>query len=174
MFVAFRFAHAGARVGLIARAPKSLNAVKREFEEAGGETAIAAADVADADTIFAAANDLHQALGPPAIRVNDAMVTVFAPFFEMTPDEFRRVAQVRYLGFVHGTMATPRPMRPRDRGTIVLAGSALAYRGIPLQAAYCGAKHAIRAFTNSLRTEFIHDGSVIHVTMVHLPVVNTP
>ena len=121
-----------------------------------------------------AAEKLESELGPIDVWVNDAMVTVFSPFSEITPEEFRRVTEVTYLGFVHGTMAALRLMRPRNRGTIVQVGSALAYRGIPLQAAYCGAKFAIRGFTNSLRTELIHDNSDIHVTMVNLPAVNTP
>jgi short-subunit dehydrogenase len=168
------FGKAGARVGLIARDAAALNEVKREVESAGGEAAVVAADVSDADAVFAAAGKLEKALGPVDVWVNDAMVTVFSPVSEITPDEFRRVTEVTYLGFVHGTMAALRLMRPRNRGTIVQVGSALAYRGIPLQSAYCGAKFAIRGFTDSLRTELIHDGSDIHVTMVHLPAVNTP
>jgi short-subunit dehydrogenase len=169
-----RFARDGASIGLIARDQAALDEVRGEIEALGGEAAVAAADVADADAVFAAAEKLEQTLGPVDIWVNDAMVTVFSPVTEMTPEEFRRVTDVTYLGFVHGTMAALRLMRPRDRGTIVQVGSALAYRGIPLQAAYCGAKHAIRGFTNSLRTELIHDQSAIHITMVHLPAVNTP
>ena len=171
---ALRFGKAGARVGLIARDAKALNEVKKEIEALGGEAAVAAADVSDADAVFEAANKLEQALGPVDIWVNDAMVTVFAPFSEITPEEFRRVTEVTYLGFVYGTMAALRLMRPRNRGTIVQVGSALAYRGIALQAAYCGAKFAIRGFTNSLRTELMHERSGIHVTIVHLPAVNTP
>jgi short-subunit dehydrogenase len=171
---ALRFAKAGACVGLIARDAKSLNEVKQEIEEMGGEAAVAVADVADADALFVAAQKLEEAIGPIDIWVNDAMVTVFSPFAEMTPQEFRRVTEVTYLGFVHGSMAALRLMRPRNRGTIVQVGSALAYRGIPLQSAYCGAKHAIRGFTDSLRTELIHDDSNIHVTIVQLPAVNTP
>src|SRR6185369_15402747 len=117
---------------------------------------------------------LESALGPIDVWVNDAMVTVFSPVSHITPEEFRRVTEVTYLGFVHGTMAALRHMRPRNRGTIVQVGSALAYRGIPLQAAYCGAKHALRGFTDSLRSELIHDNSAIAVTTVELPAVNTP
>jgi short-subunit dehydrogenase len=171
---ALRFGKAGARVGLIARDAAALNEVKREIESSGVEAAVAAADVSDAEAVFAAAEKLEKTLGPIDIWVNDAMVTVFSPVAEMTPEEFRRVTEVTYLGFVHGTMAALRLMQPRNRGAIVQVGSALAYRGIPLQAAYCGAKFAIRGFTDSLRTELIHDGSDIHVTMVHLPAVNTP
>lgn len=171
---ALRFGRAGAAVGLIARDARALNEVKREIEAAGGHAAAAAADVADAEALFAAAEKLERELGAVDIWVNDAMVTVFSPVCEIAPSEFRRVTEVTYLGFVHGTMAALRLMRPRNRGTIVQVGSALAYRGIPLQAAYCGAKFAVRGFTNSLRTELMHEGSGIHVTMVHLPAINTP
>lgn len=171
---ALHFGRAGARVGLIARDEKALNDVRQEIESLGGHAAVAAADVSDAEALFNAAQSLEDQLGPVNVWVNDAMVTVFSPFEAITPEEFRRVTEVTYLGFVHGTMAALRLMKPRDRGTIVQVGSALAYRGIPLQAAYCGAKFAIRGFTNSLRTELIHDNSKIHLTMVHLPAVNTP
>jgi short-subunit dehydrogenase len=171
---AHRFAKAGARVGLIARDEKALDDVKKEIEELGGEAAVAAADVSDAEALFAAAEKLQNSLGSVDVWVNDAMVTVFSPFVDMTPEEYRRVTEVTYLGFVHGTMAALRLMRPRNRGTIVQVGSALAYRGIPLQSAYCGAKHAIRGFTDSLRTELIHDRNNIHLTVVNLPAVNTP
>jgi len=171
---ALRFAKAGSRLGLIARDEKSLNEVKREIQAMGRDAEVAAADVSDAEALFGAAERLQNMLGTVDVWINDAMVTVFSPFHEMTPEEYRRVTEVTYLGFVHGTMAALRLMRPRNRGTIVQVGSALAYRGIPLQSAYCGAKHAIRGFTNSLRTELIHDGSNIHITMVHLPAVNTP
>jgi len=171
---AHRFAKAGARIGLIARDENALEEVKREIEALGGDAAVAAADVSDADALFAAAEKLESELGPLDVWVNDAMVTVFSPFVDMTPQEYRRVTEVTYLGFVHGTMAALRLMRKNNRGTIVQVGSALAYRGIPLQSAYCGAKHAIRGFTDSLRTELIHDKSRIHVTVVNLPGVNTP
>ena len=172
--VALRFAKAGARLGLIARDAEALRAVQAEIEKLGGSAVVAPADVADAEAVFAAAEQIRQAFGPTDIWINDAMVTVFSPVWEMTPEEFRRVTEVTYLGFVHGTLAALRDMRPRGRGTIIQIGSALAYRGIPLQAAYCGAKHAIRGFTNSLRTELIHAGSEINVSMVELPAVNTP
>ena len=172
--IAHRFARAGDRVGLIARDVDALNALRDELQARGGEVAAASADVADADAVFAAAQELERRLGPLDIWVNDAMETVFSPFADMTPEEFRRVTEVAYLGFVHGTMAALKSMRPRRRGCIVQIGSALAYRGIPLQSAYCGAKHAIRGFTDSLRTELLNEGSGIRVTMVDLPAVNTP
>lgn len=172
--VALRFARAGARLGLIARAADALLDVKEEAERLGARTVIAPADVADAGAVLAAADAIVADLGPIDIWINDAMVTVFSPVWEMTPDEFRRVTEVTYLGAVHGTMAALRHMRPRNRGTILQVGSALAYRGIPLQAAYCGAKHALRGFTDSLRSELIHSRSAIALTMVELPAVNTP
>jgi short-subunit dehydrogenase len=172
--VAHRFARSGAKLGLIARDDGALHEVKREVEGLGGEAIIAAADVADPDAIFAAAAGIAARTGSIDIWINDAMVTVFSPVWEMTPEEFHRVTEVTYLGAVHGTMAALRQMRSRNRGTIVQIGSALAYRGIPLQAAYCGAKHAIRGFTDSLRTELIHTGSSIALTIVELPAVNTP
>jgi short-subunit dehydrogenase len=130
--------------------------------------------VADADQVEDAARRVEQELGPIDIWVNDAMTTVFAPFKEVTAEEFRRATEVTYLGYVYGTMSALRRMLPRDRGTIVQVGSALAYRAIPLQAPYCGAKHAIRGFTDSVRTELMHDGSNVHITMVQLPGLNTP
>jgi short-subunit dehydrogenase len=172
--VALRFARSGARLGLIARAADALLDVKEEAARLGARAVIAPADVADADAVLAAADTIVAELGPIDIWINDAMVTVFSPVWEMTPDEFRRVTDVTYLGAVHGTMAALRHMRPHNRGTILQVGSALAYRGIPLQAAYCGAKHAIRGFTNSLRSELIHARSAIALTMVELPAVNTP
>jgi short-subunit dehydrogenase len=171
---ALRFAAEGARVGLIARDESALEAVRRDITGISGEAAVAAADVADADALFAADDALESRLGPVDVWVNNAMVTVFSRFSDITPEEFRRVTEVTYLGAVNGTMAALRSMRPRNRGTIVQVGSALAYRGIPLQAAYCGAKHAIRGFTESLRSELIHDRRDIHLTMVNLPAINTP
>ncbi len=171
---AHRFAHAGARIGLIARDEAALAEVRREVEARGGEAATAPADVSSAEAVFAAARQFERELGPIDVWINDAMVTVFSPLSEMTAEEFRRVTEVTYLGFVYGTMAALGVMRPRNRGTIVQVGSSLAYRGIPLQSAYCGAKHAIRGFTNSLRCELLHDRSNVHVTMVNLPAVNTP
>jgi NADP-dependent 3-hydroxy acid dehydrogenase YdfG len=171
---AHRFARAGWCIGLIARDRDALEAVKREVEELGASAVVAAADVADADAVFAAADLVENTFGRIDVWINDAMVTVFSPVWDMTPAEFRRVTEVTYLGFVHGTMAALRHMRPFNRGKIIQIGSALAYRGIPLQSAYCGSKHAIRGFTDSLRTELIHDRSNISLTMMELPAVNTP
>jgi len=172
--ITHRFARAGARLGLIARDAEALCSVQEEVERLGGSAVIAPADVADADALFAAADHIRDAFGPIDVWINDAMVTVFSPVWEITPDEFRRVTEVTYLGFVHGTLAALRDMRPRDRGTIIQIGSALAYRGIPLQSAYCGAKHAIRGFTDSLRSELLHARSRIKLSIVELPAVNTP
>jgi short-subunit dehydrogenase len=172
--VARRFARAGANLALIARDAVALDDVKLEVEKLGGTALVMPADVADADAVSGAADAIARQRGGIDIWINDAMVTVFAPVWEIKPEEFRRVTEVTYLGMVHGTMAALRHMRERNRGTIVQVGSALAYRGIPLQAAYCGAKHALRGFTNSLRTELDHDKSAIAVTIVELPAVNTP
>jgi NAD(P)-dependent dehydrogenase (short-subunit alcohol dehydrogenase family) len=171
---ALRFARAGANLALIARDPAALEEVKQEAQKLGGTALVIPADVADAKAVFEAAEAITRQRGGIDIWINDAMVTVFAPVWEIAPHEFRRVTEVTYLGMVHGTMAALRHMRPRNRGTIVQVGSALAYRGIPLQAAYCGAKHALRGFTDSLRTELEHSNSAIAVTMVELPAVNTP
>ncbi len=171
---ALRFARAGARVALIARDAKALGEVKAEVERLGGSALVAPADVADADAVLEAADTIARTAGAIDVWINDAMVTVFSPVWKITPQEFRRVTEVTYLGVVHGTMAALRHMRPRNRGTIINVGSALAYRGIPLQSAYCGAKHAIRGFTNSLRGELIHEKSDIALSVVELPAVNTP
>jgi short-subunit dehydrogenase len=169
------FARQGWDVGLIARSAQALEQAAQELRTRHGVRAVAAvADVADAGAVEAAAARIEQELGPIDVWVNVAMATVFAPVSDTTPDEFRRATEVTYLGQVHGTMAALRRMRLRNRGTIVNVGSALAYRGIPLQAAYCGAKFAIRGFTDSLHAEIIHDGLDIHLTMVDLPAVNTP
>jgi NAD(P)-dependent dehydrogenase (short-subunit alcohol dehydrogenase family) len=172
--VAFRFARAGACIGLIARDADALNEVKSEVEKVGGSAVVAPADVSNPEEVFAAAAAVVRQFGSIDVWINDAMVTVFSPVWDITPAEFRRVTEVTYLGAVHGTMAALRHMRPRNRGTIVQVGSALAYRGIPLQAAYCGAKHAIRGFTDSLRAELLHSNSRIKLTTVELPAVNTP
>lgn len=172
--IAHRFAHAGWRIGLIARDADALDEVRQEVEEMGGSALAVPTDVADADAVFAAADRVCSTFGSIDVWINDAMVTVFSPVWAITPEEFRRVTEVTYLGFVHGTMAALRHMRPADRGHIIQIGSALAYRGIPLQAAYCGAKHAIRGFTDSLRTELIHENSCIRLTIMELPAVNTP
>ena len=168
------FARQGTDIGLLARGVDGLEAARREVEAAGGRAIAIPTDVADADRVEAAADRIERELGPIDIWVNNAMVSVFSPVKELTPDEIRRVTEVTYLGVVYGTLAALKRMLPRDRGSIVQIGSALAYRGIPLQAAYCGAKHAIQGFTESLRCELLHDGSGVHVSMVHLPAMNTP
>ncbi len=168
------FGRLGDRVALLARGRDGLEAARREIEEAGGRGLVLPTDVADPDQVEAAAEAVERELGPIDVWVNDAMVSVFSPVKEMQPDEFRRVTEVTYLGFVYGTLAALRRMLPRDRGTIVQVGSALAYRSIPLQSAYCAAKHAIAGFTDSLRCELIHDRSRVHVTMVQMPALNTP
>jgi NAD(P)-dependent dehydrogenase (short-subunit alcohol dehydrogenase family) len=172
--IAKRFGKAGDRVGLIARDQSALEDVRRELQACSAQAEFEAVDVADADALFAAAERLEQRLGPVDIWINDAMETVFSTVADMTPGEFRRVTEVTYLGFVHGTMAALQSMQRRNQGRIIQIGSALAYRGIPLQSAYCGAKHAIRGFTDSLRTELINEGSEITISMVDLPAVNTP
>ena len=171
---ALAFARRGARIGLLARGVERLNAAAAEVRAAGGEALVLPTDVADPDAVESAAAAVERQFGPIDIWVNDAMATVFARFADITPDEFRRVTEVTYLGFVHGTMAALRRMRARDRGTIVQVGSTLAYRSIPLQSAYCGAKHAIVGFTDSIRSELIHEGSRVHLTVVHMPALNTP
>ncbi len=168
------FARRGARMGLLARGHDGLAAAKREVEAAGGKALALPTDVADAGQVEAAAAAVEKEFGPIDIWINNAMVSVFSPVKEMTAEEFRRVTEVTYLGYVYGTLAALRQMLPRDRGVIVQVGSALAYRGIPLQAAYCGAKHAIQGFTESLRCELLHDKSKVRITMVQMPALNTP
>lgn len=168
------FAGRKCRIGLLARGSEGLEAAKRDVEARGGEAIAIPTDVADFAQVEQAAAKVEQAFGPIDIWVNDAMTTVFAPVWEITPEEFRRVTEVSYLGFVHGTMVALKRMRARNRGTIVQVGSALAYRSIPLQSAYCGAKFAIRGFTDSLRCELHHEKSRIHLTMVQMPGLNTP
>src|SRR5438067_5805158 len=163
-----------AAIGLIARGVDGLEAARREVEQEGGRALVLPVDVADAAQIDAAAQRVERELGPIDVWINNAMVSVFSPVKELQPDEVKRVTEVTYLGVVYGTLAALERMLPRDRGTIVQVGSALAYRGIPLQAAYCGAKHAIQGFTESLRCELLHDGSGVHVAMVNLPAMNTP
>jgi short-subunit dehydrogenase len=172
--VAQRFARAGARIGLIARGLDGLEGARRDVVALGGEALICQADVADADQVEQAAARVEEAFGPIDVWINNATTSVFSPVSEMEPAEYRRVTEVGYLGVVHGTLAALRRMRARDAGTIVQVGSALAFRAIPLQSAYCAAKHASQGFTESLRTELIHDGSKVHVTTVNLPAVNTP
>jgi NAD(P)-dependent dehydrogenase (short-subunit alcohol dehydrogenase family) len=171
---AIAFARRGARIGLLARGSAGLEGAKRDVEAAGGRALICQADVADADAVDAAAADLERAFGPIDIWINNAMVSVFSPVREMTAAEFKRVTEVTYLGVVYGTLSALERMCPRGRGVIVQVGSALAYRGIPLQSAYCAAKHAVQGFCESLRTELLHEGSHVHVTMVQLPAMNTP
>jgi len=168
------FARRGAYVGLLSRDRERLEDACHEVEAAGGRAVVLPVDVADAGQVEAAATTVEAALGPIDIWINNAMTSVFAPVAETTAEEFRRVTEVTYLGYVHGTVAALRRMRPRDRGTILQVGSALAYRSIPLQSAYCGAKHAIVGFTDSLRSELLHDGSNVKLTAVHLPALNTP
>src|SRR5437588_2534471 len=168
------FGRRGAKVGLIARGKDGLEGAKREIEELGGEAIVLPLDVADENAIEQAAADVERAFGPIDIWVNNAMLSVFSPIMEMTPSDYRRVTEVTYLGYVWGTLAALRRMKPRDRGAIVQVGSALAYRGIPLQSAYCAAKHAVQGFHDSLRSELIHDGSNVRVVMVQMPALNTP
>src|SRR5438067_1609520 len=163
-----------AAIGLVARGVDGLEAARREVEQEGGRALVLPVDVADAAQIDAAAQRVERELGPIDVWINNAMVSVFSPVKELQPDEVKRVTEVTYLGVVYGTLAALERMLPRDRGTIVQVGSALAYRGIPLQAAYCGAKHAIQGFTESLRCELLHDGSRVRLTMVQLPAMNTP
>jgi len=168
------FARQGASVALLARDLERLEATRRELEQLGGRAIAIATDVADEAQVEAAADRAERELGPIDIWVNNAMATMLSPLEEITPADFRRVSEVTYLGTVWGTMAALRRMRARNRGTIVQVGSALAYRSIPLQSPYCGAKHAVRGFTESVRTELLHEHSRVHVTMVEMPGVNTP
>jgi NADP-dependent 3-hydroxy acid dehydrogenase YdfG len=172
--VARAFGAKRAHVALLARNVDALNACAREIERSGGEALVCSVDVSDAAAVESAAAQTEERWGPIDVWVNVAMATVFAPVDDTTPEEYRRVTEVTYLGYVHGTLAALRRMRPRNSGTIVQVGSALAFRSIPLQSAYCAAKAAIRGFTDALRTELIHDDSAVRVTQVHLPAVNTP
>ncbi len=168
------FAKRGAHIGLVARSRDGLEGARQEVEAAGGKALVLPTDVSDPDQVEAAAAAVEKEFGPIDIWINDAMASILSPFLEIKPEEFRRVTEVTYLGYVYGTMAALRRMKSRDRGTIVQVGSALAYRSIPLQAAYCGAKSAIRGFTDSIRCELYHDRSKVHITMVQMPAVNTP
>ena len=172
--IARAFGAAGARLALVARNPEALENAAREISAAGGEALVHPVDVADAAALEEVARATVQRWGAIDVWVNDAMVTVMSPVIEMTAEEYRRVTEVTYLGTVHGTLAALRAMRPRNRGVILQIGSALAYRSIPLQSAYCAAKAAIRGFTDSLRSELLHDRSGIQVCMLQLPAVNTP
>ena len=168
------FARHGARIALLARGTDGLEAAQREVQELGGTAIVIPVDVANAEQVEAAAARVEIDLGKIDIWINNAMTSVFSPIKEMTPEEFRRVTEVTYLGCVYGTLAALKRMLPRDRGVIVQVGSALAYRGIPLQSAYCAAKHAVQGFCDSLRCELLHDQSCVRLTMVQLPALNTP
>jgi short-subunit dehydrogenase len=172
--VARAFGARGATVGLIARGEEGLDGAAKEVEQAGGRAIVLPTDVADPDQVFAAADRMEAEAGPIDVWVNVAFSTVFAPFDEISPAEYRRTTEVTYLGYVYATQAVLPRMKARDRGTIVQVGSALAYRGIPLQTAYCGSKHAIQGFHEALRCELLHEKSNVHVTMVQMPAVNTP
>lgn len=168
------FARRGAHIALIARGEDGLEGARREVQELGGQALVIPTDVADAEAVERAAALVEDGFGPIDIWVNNAMASVFSPVKEMEPAEYERVTKVTYLGYVYGTLAAMKRMLPRDRGTIVQVSSALGYRSIPLQSAYCAAKHAIVGFTESLLSELKHDRSRVHVTMVHMPALNTP
>ncbi|MBG0561725.1 SDR family oxidoreductase [Actinoplanes aureus] len=172
--VARRLAARGDAVALLARGEEGLEGAADDVRRAGGTALPLEVDVADFAAVDAAADRIEKELGPIELWVNNAFSSVFAPFAEIEMDEFARTTEVTYLGYVHGTRAALSRMQPRDRGAIVQVGSALAYRGIPLQSAYCGAKHAVQGFTESLRVELLHERSNVHVTMVQMPAVNTP
>jgi len=171
--IAHGFAKRGARIGLIARNPEALEAAKQECEALGGQAIVLPLDVSDAEAVDAAATRVEEEFGPIDIWVNDAMVSVFSPVKEMEPSDYKRVTDVLYLGFVHGTLSALKRMIPRGRGTIIQIGSALSYRSIPLQSAYCACKHAINGFTDSLRCELHHDNSNVKVTAIQMPAMNT-
>jgi short-subunit dehydrogenase len=168
------FAQTGWDVGIIARGQRRLDAAVEAVKRLGRRACAVSADVADATAVERAADEIEQALGPIDVWVNNAMATVFGPVSSLTAEEFQRGTQVTYLGQVHGTIAALNRMRPRNRGTIVNVGSALSYRAIPLQSVYCAAKYAVRGFTDALRSELLHDGVAVHLTMVHLAAMNTP
>jgi len=172
--IAAEFAKHGAHIGLVGRDHERLEDARREVEGFGGRGLVIAGDVADPNVLETAAAQTEEEFGPIDVWVNNAMASVFSPVKEMQADEYRRVTEVTYLGYVYGTLSALHRMLPRDRGTIVQVGSALAYRSIPLQSAYCAAKHAIAGFTSSLRTELLHDNSNVHVSMVQMPAMNTP
>jgi NAD(P)-dependent dehydrogenase (short-subunit alcohol dehydrogenase family) len=171
---ACKFARHGARVALLARGLEGLEGTRKEVERLGGKAFVIPVDVADPNQVEKAAAQIESEFGEIDIWINNAMTSVFSPIREMTPEEFRRVTEVTYLGYVYGTLAALKRMLPRDRGVIVQVGSALAYRGIPLQSAYCAAKHAVQGFCDSLRCELLHDKSHVQLTMVQLPALNTP
>src|SRR5665213_4422527 len=171
--IAHAYAKRGARIGLIARNPEALAAARRECEQLGGQAMFVPTDVSDADAVERAAEQIEHEFGPIDIWINDAMVSVFSPVKEMLASDYKRVTDVLYLGFVHGTLSALKRMLPRDRGTIIQIGSALSYRSIPLQSAYCACKHAINGFTDSLRCELHHDHSNVRLTTVQMPAMNT-
>lgn len=172
--VALAFARAGAPVALLARGVQRLEATREEIERSGGRAMIVPTDVASPHDVESAADQIERRFGPIEVWVNNAVATIFAPVSDVSPEEFLRATQVTYLGTVFGTQAALSRMRSRNRGVIIQVGSALSYRAIPLQAPYCAAKHAVRAFTDSLRSELDHDGSAVRIAMVHLPALNTP
>ena len=172
--IAHEFGRRGANVALLARGVEGLEGAKREIDAAGGKALVLPMDVTDSGKVEAAAEAVEREFGPIDIWINNAMASVFSPVKEMKPEEYKRVTEVTYLGVVYGTLAALKRMLPRDRGMIVQVGSALAYRSIPLQSAYCAAKHAIAGFTDSLRCELIHDKSKVRLTMVQMPALNTP
>lgn len=172
--IARRFAQDGAKIGLIARNLDGLKGAKSDVEKLGGRALIIQGDIADPETSEKAAHAVEEEFGEIDIWINNAMVSVFSPVREMKPEEYKRVTEVTYLGVVYGTLAALKRMLPRDRGVIVQVGSALAYRGIPLQSAYCASKHAIQGFMDSLRSELIHDKSNVRASMVQMPAMNTP
>jgi NAD(P)-dependent dehydrogenase (short-subunit alcohol dehydrogenase family) len=172
--VAQAFGARGCSVALLARGTLGLEGAEKDVRAAGGTALALETDVADPQQIGTAADRVENEMGPIDVWVNVAFTSVFSPFDQIEPDEYKRVTEVSYLGYVYGTMTALKYMKARDRGTIVQVGSALAYRGIPLQTAYCGAKHAIQGFNEALRCELLHDKSNVHVTMVQMPAVNTP
>jgi len=169
-----KFARHGARLGLLARGIDGLKAARREVEDLGSDALVLPTDVANADEVESAAAQIEEKFDHIDVWINNAMTSVFSPVKKMTADEFRRVTEVTYLGYVYGTLAALKRMLPRDRGVIVQVGSALAYRGIPLQAAYCAAKHAVQGFCDSLWCELLHDKSNVKVSMLQMPALNTP
>ena len=171
---AIAFARRGWHVALLARGTDGLDGARRDVEQAGGVALVLPTDVADHQQVEAAAEHIEQEWGPIDVWVNNAMATIFCDFLHISPEDFKRSTEVTYLGAVYGTLAALKRMHPRNHGTIVQVGSALAYRSIPLQSPYCGAKSALRGFTDSLRSELIHDRSKVHITMVHLSAFNTP
>src|SRR5437762_1304156 len=172
--LSYAFAKQGANLGVISRSEDRLLSLKKEMQPFNRKVAVASLDVSDPDELERAAEVVEREFGPIDIWVNNAMVSVFSPIKEMTPNEYKRVTEVTYLGVVYGTLAALKRMLPRDKGIIIQVGSALAYRGIPLQSAYCAAKHAVQGFHDSLLTELLHDKSNVKVSMIQLPALNTP